>query len=136
MLKIFQILFIGLVIIFSQRSYSQTQTQVYSQSFTGGTSYAVGSAQCNNWRIFCRSINMTYNYTQVTISGTGSATATGAVAIGIITALKNGTLYGPVASGGYNWTVNTASCGSGNELIATASGATCACNNGSRCTTP
>ncbi len=46
--------------------------------------------------------------------------------LGIATALRTNTAYGPVSSNGYSWAVGT--CGNGLELTAT--GSICQCNTG------
>lgn len=107
--------------LFSGNTFAQT----YSQSFTSGVT---ATAQCTAWNTWRAGIGTPGSYSAISISGTGGTrTATGAAAVSIITALKNGTALGSTASGGYNWVVGT--CGAGIELTAGAATIVCQCNN-------
>ena len=57
---------------------------------------------------------------------TGITLTNAAYILGIATALRTNTAYGPVSSNGYSWAVG--GCGSGPELTAT--GSICSCNTG------
>ncbi|CAF1491107.1 unnamed protein product [Adineta steineri] len=101
---------------------------IYSQGFVTG--YISGaSSQCTAWLTF-QSQLISRPYTSMTIKGTNNPTGitltNSAYVLGLATALRTNTPYGPVYSNGYSWAVGL--CGTNYELTAT--GSVCQCNTG------
>ncbi|CAF4219404.1 unnamed protein product [Adineta steineri] len=101
---------------------------IYSQSFVA--SYISGaSSQCTAWLTF-QSQLVSRPYTSMTIKGTNNPTGitltNSAYVLGLATALRTNTPYGPVFSDGYLWAVGL--CGGFYELTTT--GSVCQCNTG------
>jgi hypothetical protein len=99
---------------------------IYTQSFTSGST---SSSQCTAWTTFI-SLLTTGSYTSMTMSGsndpTGITLTNPTYILGIATALRTSSAYGPVSSNGYSWAVGI--CGSYYELTAT--GTIYQCNTG------
>jgi hypothetical protein len=98
----------------------------YTQSFVSGVT---PSTQCTAWNTF-QGLLVSRPYVSMTMKGTydptGITLTNAAYILGIATALRTSTSYGPVTSNGYTWLVGV--CGSGYELTAT--GIICQCNTG------
>ncbi len=113
---------------FVMKGFSQTVT--YNETFTGGSSYASGSSQWDNWTSFRNALDTTSNkFARVTISGTYDATgrtcADPTLTRRIATNLRNNTASS-ITCNGFTW--NVGGCGAGPEF--NVGGTICACNNG------
>jgi hypothetical protein len=102
---------------------------VYSQGFASGV---IPSSQCTAWLTF-QSLLISRPYTSMTISGSndpiGITLTNAAYVLGIATALRTNTAYGPVSSNGYSWAVGVCAV-SGNYYELTATGGICGCSTG------